>query len=67
MLTALSLSLISAAAIIFFSRRLLRYLRNFQEGGYSRMQFTNWVIANGIYDKKGSLIATIAALSLELT
>jgi UDP-N-acetylmuramoyl-tripeptide--D-alanyl-D-alanine ligase len=67
MLTALSISLVSASAIIFFSRRLLRYLRHFQEGEYSRRQFANWVIANGIYDKKGSLIATIAALALELT
>jgi hypothetical protein len=64
---ALSLSLISAAAIIFFSRRLLCYMRHFQEGGYSRTQLKNWVITNGIYDKKGSLIATIAALALELT
>ena len=67
MITAISLALISAAAIIFFSRRLLCYLRHFQEGGYSTKQLKDWVIANSIYDKKGSLIATIAALLLELT
>jgi hypothetical protein len=67
MATALSLSIISAAAIMFFSRRLLCYMRHFQEGGYSRRQLKNWVITNGVYDKKGSLIATIAALMLELT
>ncbi|MCY7335864.1 MAG: hypothetical protein LH613_06565 [Chamaesiphon sp.] len=54
------------AAIIFFSHRLLCYMRHFQEGGYSRRQFKNWVIANGIYDKKGSSIATMTALMLEL-
>ena len=42
-------------------------MRHFQEGGYSRRQFKNWVIANGIYDKKGSSIATMTALILELT
>jgi hypothetical protein len=67
MFTALSLSFISAGAIIFFSRRLLCYLRHFQEGGYSRGQFKHWAIANKIYDKKGSLIATIAAFTIELT
>ncbi len=66
MFKAISLSLISVAAIIFFSHRLLCYMRHFQEGGYSRRQFKNWVIANGIYDKKGSAIATMTALMLEL-
>jgi UDP-N-acetylmuramoyl-tripeptide--D-alanyl-D-alanine ligase len=66
MSTVLSLSFISAASIIFFSRRLLRYLYYFQEGGYSRRYFKNWMIENGIYDRKGTLIATIAATALEL-
>jgi UDP-N-acetylmuramoyl-tripeptide--D-alanyl-D-alanine ligase len=67
MLIACSISLISAAAIIFFSHRLLCYLRHFQEGKYSRRQFKNWLLANGVYDKKGSLIAAITAVLLELT
>ena len=67
MFTALSLSLISVAAIIFFSHRLLCYLRHFQEGNYSRKQFKNWLLANGVYDKKGSLIAAITAMMLKLT
>jgi hypothetical protein len=67
MQTALSLSIISAAAIIFFSRRLLCYLRHFQEVGYSTRLFKDWMLANGIYDKKGSLVATIAALVIEIT
>jgi hypothetical protein len=67
MRTALSLSIIAAAAIIFFSRRLLCYLRHFQEVGYSTRLFKDWMLANGIYDKKGSLVATLAALVIEIT
>jgi UDP-N-acetylmuramoyl-tripeptide--D-alanyl-D-alanine ligase len=67
MFKAISLSFISVATIIFFSHRLLCYLRHFQEGGYSRTQFKNWLSTNGIYDKKGSSIATMTALALELT
>lgn len=67
MLTALSLSAISAAAIMFYSRRLLCYLRHFQDNKYSPKLFKEWLIANGVYDRKGSFIATIAALILEIT
>ncbi len=67
MFIALCISIISVANIIFFSHRLLCYLRHFQLGGYSRRQFKNWILANGVYDKKGSLIATITALLLEFT
>jgi hypothetical protein len=66
MLTALSVSAIAAAATIFYSRRSLCYLRHFQDNDYSQKLFTNWVVENGIYDRKGSLIATIAALVIEL-
>jgi hypothetical protein len=52
---------------MFFSRRLLCYLRYFQEVGYSPRLFKDWVLANGVYDKKGSLIATLAALVIEIT
>ena len=65
MLTALSLSSICIASIVFFSRRLLCYLRHFQEGKYSRKYFKDWVIENGVYDKKGTLIAAAAAFCLE--
>ena len=67
MLIALSLSIVSTAAIVFFSRRLMCYLRHFQEVNYDKKQFKNWMLENGIYDKKGSLIAAIAALIIELT
>jgi UDP-N-acetylmuramoyl-tripeptide--D-alanyl-D-alanine ligase len=67
MLTIFSLSFIAAASIIFFSRRLLRYLYHFQEGGYSRRYLKDWIVENGIYDKKGTLIAASVAISIELT
>jgi hypothetical protein len=56
-----------AAAIMFFSRRLLRYLWIFQKDGYRRRQFSKGLMDNNIYDRKGSLVATIAALAIELT
>jgi UDP-N-acetylmuramoyl-tripeptide--D-alanyl-D-alanine ligase len=65
MLIILSLSFIAAASIIFFSRRLLRYLYHFQEGGYSRRYLKNWIVENGVYDKKGTFIAAIAAILIE--
>jgi hypothetical protein len=65
MLIALSIALLTAANIMFFSRRLLRYLYHFQEQEYNRKYFTGWMIENGIYDKKGTMIATIAAIAIE--
>jgi UDP-N-acetylmuramoyl-tripeptide--D-alanyl-D-alanine ligase len=67
MLIALCISIISVAAIIFYSRRLFRYLAHLQEVQYNRKQFKNWLVANGVYDRKGSAIATVAALAIELT
>jgi hypothetical protein len=67
MLIALSVAIISIGAILFFSRRLLSYLRHFQEFDYSKNQFKDWILENGIYDKKGSGTAAIAALAIELT
>ena len=52
---------------MFFSRRLLRYLWILQRDGYRRRQFGKGLMENNIYDRKGSLIATIAALAIELT
>jgi UDP-N-acetylmuramoyl-tripeptide--D-alanyl-D-alanine ligase len=66
MLTTISISVVAAATTIFYSRRLLCYLRHFQDNDYSPKLFTNWVIENGVYDRKGSLIATVAALTLEV-
>ncbi|WP_309744488.1 hypothetical protein [Chamaesiphon sp. OTE_20_metabat_361] len=67
MTIALSLFAISTAAIIFFSHRLLCYLRHFQERNYSPKLFKDWLLKNRIYDKKGSLIATLAAIATTIT
>ena len=67
MLIILCISAICAATIMFFSRRLLRYLWILQRDGYRRRQFGKGLMENNIYDRKGSLIATIAALAIELT
>jgi hypothetical protein len=67
MLLALSISAISVGVIMFFSRRLLCYLRHFQANESSPKLFKDWLIANGIYDRKGSFVAAIAALILEVT
>jgi hypothetical protein len=66
MLIALSVAIISIGTILFFGHRLLCYLRHFQEFDYSKSQFKDWILENGIYDKK-SIIAAIAALAIELT
>ena len=66
MLLALCLSIISTSAIVFSSHRLLCYLRHFQEVGYDEGRFGTWLRENSIYDRKGSSIATIAALIIEL-
>ncbi len=65
MLTILSLIGISIANIIFFSRRCLRYLFHFQQLNYSGRCFKDWLIENDVYDRKGTLIATVIALIAE--
>ncbi len=67
MLVALCLSIISMATIVFSSHRLLCYLRHFQQVEYDQKRFLTWIQENDIYDKKGSTIAAIAALIVELT
>jgi hypothetical protein len=66
MLVDLSVLFISAASIIFSSRRLSRYSYHFQAVKYSRRSFKNWIIEDCIFDKKGTLIVSIAAASLQL-
>ena len=67
MLLALCLSIISMATIVFSSHRLLCYLRHFQELGYGKERFVTWMQENSIYDRKGSSVAAIAAIIIELT
>ncbi len=64
MLTTICLIIISAATIIFFTRRGLRYLRYFQQEEYNGTRFKDWFLEKRTFDKKGTIIAlTAAALS----
>jgi UDP-N-acetylmuramoyl-tripeptide--D-alanyl-D-alanine ligase len=61
MLTIICLTLISAATILFFTQRGLRYLRYFQQEEYNGERFKTWFLEKGTFDKKGTLIALVAA------
>lgn len=61
MLTTICLTLISAAIIIFFNRRGLRYLRYFQQEEYNSTRFKNWFLEKRTFDTKGTSIALVAA------
>ncbi len=52
---------ISAAVILFFTRRGLRYLRYFQQEEYNGGRFKDWFLEKSTFDKKGSAVALIAA------
>jgi UDP-N-acetylmuramoyl-tripeptide--D-alanyl-D-alanine ligase len=61
MLTLICLTVISAATILFFTRRGLRYLRYFQQEEYNSTRFKDWFLEKSAFDKKGTLVALIAA------
>jgi UDP-N-acetylmuramoyl-tripeptide--D-alanyl-D-alanine ligase len=61
MLTILCLTIISAATILFFTRRGLRYLRYFQQEEYNSTRFKAWFLEKRTFDTKGSLAAIAAA------
>jgi UDP-N-acetylmuramoyl-tripeptide--D-alanyl-D-alanine ligase len=61
MLTIVCLTVISAATILFFTRRGLRYLRYFQQEEYNGTRFKAWFIEKSTFDRKGTVIALIAA------
>jgi UDP-N-acetylmuramoyl-tripeptide--D-alanyl-D-alanine ligase len=61
MLTLICLTVISAATILFFTRRGLRYLRYFQQEEYNGTRFKDWFLEKSAFDKKGTLVALIAA------
>ena len=63
MLTSICLTVISAATILFFTRRGLRYLRYFQQEEYNSTRFKEWFLEKGTFDKKGTQIALIAAVT----
>ncbi len=61
MLTIICLTLISAAIILFFTNRGLRYLQYFQQEEYNSTRFKNWLLEKRAFDTRGTLIALIAA------
>ena len=63
MLTAICLALISAATILFFTRRGLRYLRYFQQEEYNGTRFKDWFVEKRTFDTKGTFLALIAAVA----
>jgi UDP-N-acetylmuramoyl-tripeptide--D-alanyl-D-alanine ligase len=63
MLTIICLTIISAATILFFTRRGLRYLRYFQQEEYNSERFKDWLLEKRTFDTKGTSIALIAALA----
>lgn len=62
MLTLICLITISAATILFFTRRGLRYLRYFQQEEYNGSRFKDWFLETGTFDKKGTAVGLVAAL-----
>jgi UDP-N-acetylmuramoyl-tripeptide--D-alanyl-D-alanine ligase len=62
MLTIICLTAISAATILFFTRRGLRYLRYFQQEEYNSIRFKEWFLEKGTFDRKGTYIALIGAV-----
>jgi UDP-N-acetylmuramoyl-tripeptide--D-alanyl-D-alanine ligase len=63
MLTTICLTIISAATILFFTQRGLRYLRYFQQEEYNGARFKDWLLEKRTFDTKGTPIALIAALA----
>jgi UDP-N-acetylmuramoyl-tripeptide--D-alanyl-D-alanine ligase len=60
-LTFFCLVIIAVSAIGFFYHRGFHYLRCLQHEQYNEKQFVDWLISNKVFDRKGSLIALIAA------
>ena len=61
--------LVLFAAIVFSTRRLLRYLHIFQQDEYDARRFSRWLFAEAAFDKKLSaalLLLIIAARSMSI-
>ncbi len=59
---SLLMTLAGVSGIYFSSRRLLTYLRFFQQEEYKEDRFLDWLTANKAHDTKGSRIAAISAI-----
>jgi UDP-N-acetylmuramoyl-tripeptide--D-alanyl-D-alanine ligase len=62
MLTIICLTVISAALMLFFTRRGLRYLRYFQQEEYNGTRFKDWFLETGTFDRKGTYVALVGAI-----
>lgn len=61
--------LVLVAAIVFSTRRLLRYLHIFQQEEYDGRRFINWLFTEATFDKKLSaaiLLLILAAISMNI-
>lgn len=52
--------LVPVAGAVFAARRLLRYLRFFQQEEYNDSRFLAWVREKKAFDTRGSMVATVA-------
>jgi UDP-N-acetylmuramoyl-tripeptide--D-alanyl-D-alanine ligase len=62
--------LVIGAAIVFSTRRLLRYLHIFQQEEYDGRRFTNWLFSTAAFDKKLSaaiFLLIVAARSMNIS
>lgn len=58
-----SVIILTLGLLIFGWRRILSYLRYFQQEEYSRSRFISWLKEKKAYDRRGSLIALIAVIA----
>lgn len=62
MYNILSAAVVAVASTFFFSRRLLHYLRYFQQDNYEGLRFLRWVVKKHLFDKKGASVALLCGL-----
>lgn len=62
MASIMATGLLFVAALLFTAKRLLRYLRYFQQEEYNSRRFLSWVIAFRAFDRRGSLVVGAAAI-----
>ena len=63
---SLSALFVLLAAIVFATRRLLRYLHIFQQEEYDAKRFTNWLFSTAAFDKKLSAAVVLLILAATL-
>lgn len=61
-----STAILAAAALYFIYKRLLRYLRYFQQEEYSAKRFAAWIKRSEAWDRRGTATLFVAAALLSL-